>query len=129
MDLHEFRFGGKLEIGDFILVAYNNCVYPGWYCGMGQNKSLQYYSVQEIIHRAESYDEFLKDKNSLPYYITKRYTNGFTKKSLYKSYINSCYKSRVVKIANPEEILIEQDDIDDYQKSRQILINLGIIKN
>jgi hypothetical protein len=129
MDLHEFRFGGKLKIGDFILVAYTDRVYPGWYCGMGQNKSLQYYSVNEIIHKAEKYDDYLKDKNAVSKYTAANFKDGFTKKSLYKSYIITCNKSRVIKITRPEETLIEQDDIQDYQKSKQILINLGIIKN
>jgi len=129
MELHEFRFGGKLKIGDYILVAYQNCVHPGWYCGMGQTKTLQYYTVNEVIFRAEQYDDYLRNKEDSSKDVVRRFKDGFTEKSLYKSYINSCYKTRVVKVPRPEEILIEKVDIDDYQKSRQILINLGIIKN
>ena len=124
----EFRFGGKLEIGDFILIAYTNCVFPGWYCGEGRG-TLQYYSVYEVINVDEQYNDFLKNKDYVPLYIAKKFVNGFTKKSLWKSYINSLYLTRVIKVKHPELLLTDEGDIENYQKSKQILINLGIIKN
>ena len=124
----EFRFGGKLEIGDFILIAYTNCVFPGWYCGEGRG-TLQYYGMRELVFRHEQYEDFLKNEDKYTLSVAKRFANGFTKKSLWKSYINSPHLTRVIKVKHPELLLTDEDDVENYQKSKQILINLGIIKN
>jgi hypothetical protein len=56
------------------------------------------------------------------------YSKGFTLKCLYKSYINAVHDTRVVKITNPEDIFTTQEDKEDYEKSKEILIKLKFIK-
>lgn len=121
------KYGGDLEIGDFIGVAYNNTIDFGWYCGDGKN-TLQYYYYKAPLLRYEQYIEWA---NSLPTpesWMSKIFQKGFTKKCLYKSYVNTVYPTRVVKILHPEEIFTEVDDREFYEKSKEILINLNFIK-
>jgi hypothetical protein len=47
---------------------------------------------------------------------------------MYKSYINAVHATRVMKVTNPEDIFIEQQDREDYEKSKEALITLNFIK-
>lgn len=127
MQLHNIRYGGELKIGDLVFISYHNYLLPGFYCGRGLN-SLQFYTINEILYRKERYDMSLDPKSSILVWEKDRYANGFTKKCLVKSYINSVGGTRLIKIENPKSVFTEQDDYEDYLKAKEILITLEIIK-
>lgn len=125
--MRTLKYGGDLQIGDFIGVSVNNTMDFGWYCGDGSSGTLQYYSIWAPKYRYDDYEEFL----TLDDVAKKRYTiykNGFTKKCLYKSYINAVHDTRVMKLSHPENIFTNKEDREVYEKSKEVLIKLNFIK-
>lgn len=126
--MRTLKHGGQLEIGDFIAVSNGNHLDFGWYCGDGIN-TLQYYYYRNPQNAYNTYEDWLNQSEAnRTAWKTKRYTNGFTKKCLWKSYINAVHTTRVLKINNPEEIFTNKEDRDDYEKSKETLIKLNFIK-
>jgi hypothetical protein len=126
--MRTLQHGGQLEIGDFIAVSNGNHLDFGWYCGDGIN-TLQYYYYRNPQNAYNTYEDWLNQSEAnRTAWKTKRYTNGFTKKCLWKSYINAVHTTRVLKINNPEEIFTNKEDRDDYEKSKETLIKLNFIK-
>lgn len=126
--MRTLKHGGQLEIGDFIAVSNGNHLDFGWYCGDGIN-TLQYYYYRNPVCAYNTYEDWLNQSEAnRSAWKTKRYTNGFTKKCLWKSYINAVHTTRVLKINNPEEIFTNKEDRDDYEKSKETLIKLNFIK-
>ena len=126
--MRTLQHGGQLEIGDFIAVSNGNHLDFGWYCGDGIN-TLQYYYYRNAVCAYNTYEDWLNQSEAnRTAWKTKRYTNGFTKKCLRKSYINAVHTTRVLKINNPEEIFTDKEDRDDYEKSKETLIKLNFIK-
>lgn len=126
--MRTLRFGGKLLPGDFIAVSNGNWLTFGWYAGDGRG-TLQYYTMHGPGVVYKNYQQFLQDPNGKDNkYLVRQYEKGFTIKTLWKSYINAVHSTRVVKIENPESILTEEDDIEAYQKSKEVLITLNFIK-
>ena len=126
--MRTLQHGGQLEIGDFIAVSNGNHFDFGWYCGDGIN-TLQYYYYTNPANAYNQYEDWLNQSEAnKTAWKTKRYTNGFTKKCLWKSYINAVHTTRVLKINNPEEIFTNKENRDDYEKSKETLIKLNFIK-
>jgi len=126
--MRTLKYGGDLYIGDFIGVSVNNTMDFGWYCGDGSSGTLQYYTIWCPTIRYDDYKEFLKitdEKTKKRYTI---YKNGFTKKCLWKSYINVVHTTRVIKILHPEDIFTNKEDREKYEKSKEVLIKLNFIK-
>jgi hypothetical protein len=123
--MRTLKYGGDLQIGDFIGVSVNNCMDFGWYCGDGINKTLQYYTIwapKVIYEDYEAWKKLPEDKNP------GAYKNGWTIKCLYKSYINTVHDTRVIKILHPEDIFTNKADREAYEKSKEVLIKLNFIK-
>ena len=123
----KLRYGGDLQIGDFILVANSNYTSFGWFCGRGQGGTVQYYHFRVPGDRFEYFKEWqtngLKDN---PWFVQQIEKHGFTAKLFYKEYIYgdsvSDNGSRIVKLPNPEDIFTEPEDLEDYRKSKEALI-------
>lgn len=124
--MRTLRYGGNLQVGDFIAVSYTNCIWFGWYAGDGRG-TLQYYSIHSPTNSYQNY-EYWKTRQANGGAKSERYPNGFTRNCLYKSYINSVHQTRVMKITNPEELFTEQEDREQYEKSKEILIQLNFIQ-
>jgi len=123
--MRTLRYGGKLLPGDFIAVSNGNWLTFGWYCGDGRG-TLQYYMMHGPAARYKDYQKFLQDPEKHRYH--NRYEKGFTLKNIWKSYINAVHSTRVVKIEHPETVFTDKEDIEDYQKSKEVLITLNFIK-
>ena len=124
----EIKYGGKLEIGDIVAVSNGNYIHFGWYAGTGRG-TLQYWWMGQPASAYDYYQDWLKlpeDKRSR--WNNKRYEKGFTSKCIYKSYINAVHDTRVMKITNPEDIFTEKEDREKYEKSKEVLITLNILK-
>ena len=130
--MRRLKHGGDLQVGDFIAVSYTNTIWFGWYAGDGRG-TLQFYTMNGPTHAYENYknwkDDIAKGKITIDSWRSKQYKDGFTKKCLWKSYINSPHPSRVIKINRPEEILTDKEDRDTYERSREIMILLNLIKH
>lgn len=123
------RYGGELNFGDLIGVTYSNHILFGFYAGKG-NGTLQYYPINHVAFTLDDYQEWqkLSDEQKKGSWKTRRYSKGFTSKCFYKSYINSVHKTRVIKMDSPENIFTEKDDKETYEKAKQALIKVGMIK-
>ena len=128
--MRTIKYGGQIVPGDFIAIAFGNTIDFGWYAGNGRG-TLQYYTFRGPANANRDYQDCLKmtDKEKSEHkWQTKRFEKGLTTKCLWKSYINSVYDSRIVKITNVEDIFTDSEDRQDYEKSRETLITLNIIK-
>jgi hypothetical protein len=104
----ELRYGGKLKVGDPIIVSYGNGMYFGLFAGYGQG-TVQYYTPNSILYQYE---------NAM---INNR------RPKFYKSYIHGSTVSwRVMKV-NPE-VLHKQEDIQEYEKAIDILKQYNFIQ-
>ena len=126
--MRQLKYGGQIVPGDFIAISYSNHIDLGWYAGNGSG-TLQYYHLRSPRQAKDRYEEWLKEEESKrSKWLSKTYEKGFTRKCLWKSYINSVHSTRVMKITNPEEILTEQEDLQEYEKSKEVLLTLNFIK-
>jgi len=125
----KLRYGGDLQIGDFIMIANTNYTTFGWYCGRGRN-TVQYYHYGVPAERYKTFQEWEAGKlpNLNKWYREKFEKHGFSSKLFYKDYIYGggidLNGSRVVKITDPESIFTEQEDLDRYRKSKEALISI-----
>lgn len=124
------KYGGKLEPGDFIAIAESQYLNVGWYFGEGSNGSLQYFFLRSPANSYDDFQTYQNNQNAFHnvYNVHDRYKNGFTIKSIWKSYVYGSNVgptgSRVIKIENPESIFNSQDDLNAYLKSKEVLNNL-----
>lgn len=121
------RYGGDLQIGDFIMVANSNYTSFGWYCGRGQGGTVQYYNFRNPGDRFESFQKWQAEGSENNSWTGKRFEKyGFSSKMFYKEYIYGggieINGSRVVKITDPESIFTHPEDLEDYRKSKEALI-------
>jgi hypothetical protein len=104
----KLKFGGKLEIGDPIIVSYGHGIDFGLFAGYGRG-TIQYYTPSGIIYQAEAA------------------ARKGTKPKFYKAYIRgNNMEYRVVKV-NPE-VLHNQQDFEQYEKAIEILKLENIVK-
>jgi hypothetical protein len=104
----ELRYGGKLELGDPIIVSYGSGMFFGLFAGYGRG-TIQYYTPNGIVYSAEHAQRNNK------------------KASFYKAYIHGgSVKYRVVKV-NPD-ILHNKEDREEYEQAIEILKQEKIIK-
>ena len=129
--MRELKYGGLIVPGDFIAISDGNHINFGWYAGNGIGGTLQYYTMYGPVRAYEDYETWSrytdeeKNKNK---WSSKRFEKGFTVKCLWKSFINSEHKTRVIKITNVEDIFTEQEDIKAYQESKEVMIKLNLVK-
>jgi hypothetical protein len=120
------RYGGDLQIGDFIMIANSNYTSFGWYCGQGRG-TVQYYHYGVPGSRFEEFKDWKAGKLNNHTWLGERFKkHGFSSKLFYKEYIYGggveFNGSRVVKIPDPESIFTHPEDIDRYKKSKEALI-------
>lgn len=123
----KIRYGGDLQIGDFIITANGNYTDFGWFVGTGRG-TVQYINTRTPAYILEQYKEYLINQDTCRDWIKERYKNGLTIKTMHKSYIYGAgvkqKGSRVVKIENPQSMFTEQEDLEEYLQSKEILNNL-----
>ena len=126
----KLRYGGDLQIGDFILVANSNYATFGWFCGRGQGGTVQYYHFRVPGERYTTFKEWEDGKlPQLNKWVREKFEkHGFTSKLFYKEYIYGggveINGSRVVKITDPESIFTHPEDLEYYRKSKEALIQI-----
>lgn len=127
----DLKFGGTLEIGDLIAVSNGNYMSFGWFAGTGRG-TVQFYYYGQPGSSYEAYQEWLnKPEAKRGKWENKMYEKGFTRKCLWKCYIygNTVNDtSRIIKITHPEEVFTTPEDRDRYEKSKEAMILLNLIK-
>jgi len=128
--MRELKYGGQIVPGDFLAISYNNHLDFGWYAGNGRG-TLQYYPMHGPMRCYEDYESWSKysdEEKRKNKWASKRFEKGFTPKCLWKSFINSVHKTRVMKITNIEDIFTDPEDRETYEKSKEVMIKLNLVK-
>jgi len=128
--MRQLKYGGQIVPGDFIVISYQNHLDFGWYAGNGSG-TVQYYTMRgpgNVYRDYESWSKYTDKEKAENKWASKRFEKGFTAKCLWKSYINSPHPTRIMKVNNPEEVFTEQEDIIDYQKSKEVMIKVNLVK-
>ena len=129
MTKHNLRYGGQLEIGDFIAIADGTYVNLGWYVGAGQG-TLQYYCYTTPGVVYINYNKFLNNP-SPDNWDVNHYTKHkkFSSKLIWKGYVYGWGVrdggTRVIKITNPESLFTNAEDLEAYNNSKQALLTLN----
>lgn len=104
----DLKLGGKLEIGDPILVSYSHGFVFGLFAGYGRG-TIQFYIIDYIIgHYDYSMEQEIKPK------FWKNYVHG------------NALEYRVAKVN--KEVLHNDEDIEKYERAIEILKLENIIK-
>jgi len=104
----ELRYGGKLELGDPIIVSYGSGMFFGLFAGYGRG-TIQYYTPNGIVYSAEHAQRNNK------------------KVRFYKAYIHGgSVKYRVLKVT--PDILHNKEDREEYEQAIEILKQENVIK-
>jgi hypothetical protein len=123
----KIRYGGDLQPGDFIITANGNYTDFGWFIGTGRG-TVQYINTRTPTYVLDQYREYEANKDTCRDWIKERYKDGLTIRNMHKSYIYGAgvrqKGSRVVKIENPEKMFTEQEDLEQYLESKEILNNI-----
>ena len=119
------KYGGDLQIGDFIAICYQYGFGFGWYCGEGKTGTLQFFEYQWVERSFVHYN----DAKAIPEYHNhyKANTEEFNKSWIGKTYILN-WRWRVMKIENPESIFTDLKNLEIYKKSREILQQINFIQ-
>lgn len=118
--------GGSLRIGDFIAVAYSHSFCLGFFAGYGRG-TVQYYHLFTPHSTYEDYLNFKQDPSKFSPYMSRKFADGFNKKCIWKSYVNSPHGNRIIKLERPEDIL-DAEHLEQYNNSREALIEAKIIQ-
>ena len=118
------KHGGNLQIGDFIVVSNNNRLIFGWYYGDGKD-TLQYF---EYDHPFIFLTYYNLAKNDASYQDHSRANSEEFKIKYWipKTYVKD-WRYKVMKIEDPESIFTEQEDLNKYLESKQILEQIKFI--
>lgn len=129
MTKHNLRYGGQLEIGDFIAIAHGSYVDLGWYVGAGQGTLQYYYYVTPGVAYIK-YNKFLNNPSPDKWQVTHYAKHKkFSSKLIQKVYKygdgvrDGCI--RVIKITNPETLFTTPEDLKAYDNSREALLTLN----
>jgi hypothetical protein len=121
--------GLKVEIGDFVIIACDNHLYYGWVAGTGVgNSTLQFYTVPVVNATAKSYEDWKLNLDTTTY-LGRRFSKGFTVKSLYKTYINTVGNWRVMVVKEPDLLFADEEKNEAYIKAKETLIKLNFLKS
>jgi hypothetical protein len=117
------KYGGDLQIGDFIAICYQYGFDFGWYCGEGKT-TLQFFQYKWVERSFAHYNDAKKE----PAYHNHKKANKeeFNKSWVGKTYIMD-WHFRVMKIENPEAIFTEKRDLETYRESKEILEQIKFI--
>lgn len=123
----KLKYGGDLQIGDFVAMSNGNYLTFGWYCGAGRG-TLQYYYYRDPGSKFEAFQDWQANKlDKTQSWQAKRFEkHGFSSKLFYKGYIYGSQVgqdgTRVMKVENPESIFTQKEDLESYRKSKEALI-------
>ena len=118
--------GGSLRPGDFIAVAYSNSFTLGFFAGYGRG-TVQYYHLFTPDSIYKDYLNFKQDPSKFSPYMNRKFADGFSKKCIWKMYVNSPHGNRIIKLDRPEDVL-DQENLEMYNNSREALIEAKIIE-
>lgn len=122
----ELNIGGKLETGDVVGIAYNNCVVFGWFVEPGKYGSLKFLRFGMVDAVTTSYDNFVNGGN-VSASFQKKFEKGLQYKHFYRDYIVSFSKvtNRAFKISDPGVFFAGAGkDEQEYTKGKKILNDL-----
>jgi hypothetical protein len=118
------RIGGDIHQGDLIAVADGNDFTIGVYFGRGRGGTVQYYIPRHVVQSREWWENAQKDKDSKVYHHVNK---PWTLSTIWKSFVNTPRDTRVMKLHR--ESIINEQMIDDLQKSKEILAQFNIPVN
>jgi hypothetical protein len=104
----DLKLGGKLKIGDLILVSYSHGFTVGLFAGIGRG-TVQFYEPLQVVY---TYDNDIRNSKKSKFW--KNYVSGGN------------LKYRVVKV--DKNIFHNEEDITNYEKAIEILKLENIIK-
>ena len=115
------RYGGQLQLGDFIVVSNDKTLTFGWYTGLGNN-TVQYVSITTPISMNRIFENWKSNPTSYRYYDKKFEKKGLLFSHLPKGYVLDKHRFQIAKIpGNPEDLFTNVQDLENYRASKKVL--------
>lgn len=128
MITNDLRYGGTLNVGDFIGIGSDWGMNFGWYCGNGKAGNIQYICPRTVVYNFEGYNHrvnWSKDNNTV---LTARDRKGFTLDHIGKNPIRNHKKDNAVKIIVADG-LFHGTELKDYERAKEILTQIKFLKS
>lgn len=109
MITNDIKYGGTLQIGDFIMIGHPRGYNFGWYSGSGKSGNIQFITTSSIY--------FANDGN-VP----------FNFNNISKSFVRNTKIDTVIKIADPLSVLTNTD-LKHYLEAKELLIKINFLKS
>jgi hypothetical protein len=119
------KYGGDLEIGDFIAVGSNYEMNFGWYSGNGKSGTIQFMRPWGVAWLFEQYNKRINNPNFPTENKDKR---GFTLEHIEKDFVRKQHFNRVIKITCPDDVFTGRD-LQNYLEAKRILTDMKFLKH
>jgi len=119
------KYGGMLQIGDFIGIGDSYGMMFGWFSGTGKTGTLQYVAPYSVIGEWRGYNHRMNNQSTTTPYPKDR--RGFTLDHIGKSHVLKHRSDRVVKITSPEDCFLGTD-LQNYLDAKKILTDMNFLK-
>jgi hypothetical protein len=116
------KYGGVLQIGDFIAVGSNYEMGFGWFSGLGKTGTIQYIQSHSVSWQYEQYRKRQQAGTTEP-----KDRKGFTLEHIDKAFVRKQHFNRVVKITCPDDVFTGRD-LQNYLEAKRILTDMKFLK-
>jgi len=118
------KYGGILQIGDFIAVGSNYEMAFGWFSGNGKTGTIQYIWPNKITWAFSEYNKTMNNPNAV---LSAKDRRGFSLDHISKDYVRLQHFNRVVKITCPDDVFAGAD-LQKYLEAKRILTDMKFLK-
>jgi len=121
------KFGGDLQIGDFIAVGSNYMMNFGWYSGNGKSGTIQYVTARSVGWAFGAYN--IRRDSKVPAVVNSNPKDrmGFTLDHISKDFVRQQHNNRIVKITCPDDCFTGRD-LQTYLEAKRILTDMKFLK-
>lgn len=118
------KYGGTLEIGDFLGIGSNWGMSFGWYSGNGKSGNIQYITPNQVVW---SFGAYHKRMNNPAVKISSKDRGGFSLEHIEKSPVRIHKNDTMVKITCPDDVFTGAD-LQKYLEAKKILQQMHFLK-
>jgi len=118
------KYGGTLQIGDFICLGNSWGLAFGWYSGNGKSGTIQFVSPRNILWDFKTYSIRTTQPGGSTFPKDRK---GFTLDHISKAYVRSNHANRVLKITCPDDVFTGED-LQNYLVAERILKDMKFLK-
>jgi len=123
MIVSTIKYGGVLNVGDFLGIGSNCGMTFGWYSGNGKSGNIQFISAYDVIREFKDYNDRMK----VGVKKTTKDVRGFNFDHISKHPLRGRHVDRALKITCPDDVFTGLD-LQRYLEAKRILTDMKFLK-